>query len=63
MKVQDRVTIKVSMSSSSRDETVSDLDLILEYLAHQWLPIEVREAYKRLLDAQDHDETKAQITG
>ena len=56
MKVQDRVTIKVSMSSSSRGDTVSDLDLVLEYLAHQWLPIEVREAYKRLLKAQEGEQ-------
>ena len=30
----------------------SDLELTLEYLAHQWLPIEVREAYQRLLRVQ-----------
>jgi len=32
---------------------MSDLDFILDYLMHQWLPVEVREAYKRLLKAQN----------
>jgi hypothetical protein len=30
----------------------SDLTIVLEYLAHQWLPIEVREAYQRILESQ-----------
>jgi hypothetical protein len=34
---------------------MSDLDLILDYLMHQWLPVEVREAYKRLLQARERD--------